>query len=65
MTEGGWDRPHDRARTFGEHNGNNEGNKDDNNEYGKDDDIPNNDNEYAGGHQTKNKTQQPTKNTRV
>jgi hypothetical protein len=32
VTEGGWDRPHDRARTLilGESDGNDEGNKDDN-----------------------------------
>ncbi len=51
MTEGGWDRPHDRARTLGEHDGNNkpfaEGNEDDDNEYGKDGNIPDNDDEYA------------------
>ncbi len=40
--EGGWDRPHDRARTFGERNGNDKGDEDDNNEYGKDGGIPNN-----------------------
>ncbi len=40
VTEGGSDRPHNRARTFREHNGNNEGNEYDNNEYGKDRDIP-------------------------
>ena len=40
VTEGGWDRPHDRARTLGECDGNNEGNKDDNKEYGKDGNIP-------------------------
>ncbi len=41
VTEGGWDRPHDRARTLGERDGNNKGNKDDSNEYCKDSDIPN------------------------
>ncbi len=49
--EGGWDRPHDRARTLGERDGNDEplteGNDDNNNEYGKERDILNNDNEYA------------------
>ncbi len=38
--EGGWDRPHDRARTFGEHDGNKEGDKDDNDEYGEDSNMP-------------------------
>ncbi len=38
--EGGWDRPHDRAKTFGEHDGNDEGDKDDDDEYGKDGDMP-------------------------
>ncbi len=41
MTEGGWDRPHDRARTFGERDGNNDGDKDDDNEYGEDGNMPN------------------------
>jgi hypothetical protein len=53
MTEGGWDRPRDRARMLGERDSNNEplaeGNKDDNNEYGKDGDIPNDNDEYAIG----------------
>ncbi len=53
MMEGGWDRPRDRTRTLGEHDGNNkplaEGNEDDNNEYGKDADIPDDDDEYAVG----------------
>jgi hypothetical protein len=40
VTEGGWDRPHDRARTFGERDGNDEGNEDDNDKYGKDSNIP-------------------------
>ncbi len=31
MTEGGWDRPHDRARSLGERDGNDEGNEDDDN----------------------------------
>ncbi len=39
VTEGGWDRPHDHARTFGEHDGNDKGDKDDDNKYGKDSDI--------------------------
>ncbi len=50
VTEGGWDRPRDRARTLGEHDGNNkplaEGNDDDD-EYGKDGNIPNDDDKYA------------------
>jgi hypothetical protein len=32
-------------------------------EYGQDGDIPDDNDEYAGGRQTKKKTQQPTKNT--
>ncbi len=51
MTEGGWYRPHDRARTLGERDGNDkphaEGNKDNDDEYGKDGDIPDNDDKYA------------------
>ncbi len=38
-TEGGWGRPHYRARTSGEHDGNNKGDEDDKDEYGKDGDI--------------------------
>ncbi len=52
MTEGGWDRPHNHARTLGECDGNNEGNKDDDKEYSKDGDIPDDYDKYAGGHQT-------------
>ncbi len=37
--EGGWDRPHDSARTLGEHDGNDKGNKDDDDKYGKDGNI--------------------------
>ncbi len=37
---GGWDRPHNRARTLGECDGNDKGNKDDDKEYGKDGNIP-------------------------
>ncbi len=44
MTEGGWDRPRDRARILGERDGNNEplaeGNNNEDNEYGKDGNIP-------------------------
>ncbi len=51
MTEGGWDRPRDRARTLGERDGNNEplakGDDDDDDEYGEDGDIPDDDDEYA------------------
>ncbi len=51
--EGGWGRPRDRARTLGERDGNDEplaeGNKDDDNEYGKDSNIPDDDDEYAVG----------------
>jgi hypothetical protein len=36
MTEGGWHRPHNRARTFGERDGNDKGDEDDEDEYGKD-----------------------------
>ncbi len=48
MTEEGWDRPRDHARTLREHDGNNkplaESNDDDNDndKYDKDGDIPNN-----------------------
>ncbi len=38
--EGGWDRPHNCARTLGERDGNNEGNKDDDDKYGEDGSIP-------------------------
>ncbi len=55
MMEGGWDRPHDRARTLGERDGNDEGDEDDDDEYGKNGDIPDDDDEYAGGHQTMKK----------
>ncbi len=37
--EGGWDRPHNCAKSLGERDGNDEGNKDDKDEYGKDGDI--------------------------
>ncbi len=54
MTEGGWDRPHNRASTLGEHDGNDnplaEGdNNDDKDEYNKDGDIFNDNNGYAIG----------------
>ncbi len=55
VTEGGWDRPHDHARTLGKRNCNDEGNEDDNDEYGEDGDIPDDDDEYAGGRQTTKK----------
>jgi hypothetical protein len=55
VTEGGWDRPHNHARTLGEYDGNDEGNKDDNKEYGKDGNIPDDYNKYAGGRQTTKK----------
>ncbi len=49
--EGGWDRPRDRARMLGERDGNNkplaEGCDNDGNKYGKDGDIPDDNNEYA------------------
>ncbi len=51
MTEGGWGRPRDCARTLGESDGNNkplaEGDDKDDDEYGKDGNIPNNNDEYA------------------
>ncbi len=37
---GGWHRPHDRARMFGERDGNDKGDEDDDDEYSKDGDIP-------------------------
>ncbi len=53
MTEGGWDRPRDRARTFWERDGNSkplaEGNDDDNDKYDEDGDFPIDNNEYAIG----------------
>jgi hypothetical protein len=52
LTEGGWDRLHNRASTLGECDGNNEGNKDDDKEYSKDGGIPNDEDKYAGGCQT-------------
>jgi hypothetical protein len=55
VTGGGWDRPHDRARTLGERDGNDKGNEEDNDEYGKDGNIPNDDDKYAGGCQTTKK----------
>ncbi len=51
--EGGWDRMRNHARTLGERDGNDEpfaeGDKDDDDEYGKDGNIPNNDDKYAVG----------------
>ncbi len=55
VMEGGWDRPHGRARTLGERDGNDEGDEDDDDEYGENVDIPDDDDEYAGGCQTTNK----------
>ncbi len=53
MTEGGWDRPRNRARTLGEHDDNDkplaEGNNDNNDKFSKDGNIPDDDNEYAIG----------------
>ena len=53
MMEGGWDRPHNRTRTLGLPDGNDkplaEGDNDNNKEYGKDGNIPNNDNKFAFG----------------
>jgi hypothetical protein len=64
--EGGWDRPHDCARTLGEHDGNDKGNKDDDNDkYGKDGNIPNDDDEYASGRQTMKKYTATNQNMRA
>ncbi len=63
VTEGGWDRPHNRARTLGEREGNDEGDKDDDDEYGEDGDIPDDDDEYAGGRQSTKKYTTTNKNT--
>ncbi len=52
LTEGGWDRLHNRARTLGECDGNDEGKKDDDKEYGEDGNIPDNYDKYADGRQT-------------
>ncbi len=53
VTEGGWDRPRNHARTLREHDGNNEllaeGNDEDNDKYNEDGDIPNVNDEYAVG----------------
>ncbi len=57
--EGGWDRPHDRARSLGEHDGNDKGDEDDDDEYGKDGNIPDEPFDFFFF------TQQPTKNTRA
>ncbi len=55
VMEGGWDRPHDRARTLGEHDDDNEGDEGDDDKYGVDGDIPNDVKEYAGFRQTTKK----------
>jgi hypothetical protein len=53
VTEGGWDRLLNRARTLGEHDGNDkpfaEGINNNQDKYTKDGDIPGNDKEYAVG----------------
>jgi hypothetical protein len=53
MTEGGWDRPRDHLRTLGERDGNDEplaeGDEEDDDEYGKEGNIPNDNDEYAVG----------------
>jgi hypothetical protein len=53
VMEGGWDWPHNRARTLREHDGNDkplaEGKDDDNDEYDKDGNIPNDNDKYAVG----------------
>jgi hypothetical protein len=51
---GGWHRPHDCARTFGERDDNDEGDEDGDNKYSKDGDIPNEPFDFL--------TRQPTKN---
>jgi hypothetical protein len=57
LTERGWDRPHNRARTLGECDGNDEGNKDDDKEYVEDGNIPDDYDKDTGGRQmTKNYT---------
>ncbi len=55
VMEGGWDRPHDRARTLGERDGNDEGDEDDDDEYSENGDILDDDDEYAAGRQTPKK----------
>ncbi len=51
--EGGWDGSHDCARTLGERDGNDEplaeGDEYNNDEYGKDGNIPDDNDEYAIG----------------
>ncbi len=51
--EGGWDRPRDRARMLGERDGNDkplaEGDDNNDDEYGKDCNIPEDDDKYAIG----------------
>jgi hypothetical protein len=51
VTEGGWDRPRDHARMLGERDGNDEplaeGDEEDDDKYGKNGDIPDDDDEYA------------------
>ncbi len=53
VMEGGWDRPRDRARMLGEHDGNNEplaeGNDNDDNKYDEDGNIATANDEYAIG----------------
>ncbi len=53
MTEGGWDRPRNLAKSLGEHDGNDKplakGAKDKDDEYGKDGNIPDDDDKYAIG----------------
>ncbi len=52
VSEGGWYRLHNCARTLGECDGNDKGNKDDDKEYSEDGDIPDDYDKYAGGRQT-------------
>ena len=53
LMEGAWDRPRNHVRMLGEHDGNNEplaeGNNDNNDKYGKDGNIPDDDDKYAIG----------------
>ncbi len=53
VTEGGWDRPRDCARTLGERDGNDEpfaeGDDNDYDKYGEDGNISNDNNKYAIG----------------
>jgi hypothetical protein len=65
VMEGGWDRPHDRARTLGERDGNDEGNEDDDDKYGKDMTSPMMMTNTPAAAKRQKNTQQPTKNMRA